>query len=107
MSRPDLPCLLCQNCKINPKIAKYFKIVKLHQNCQINPDLNKLTNYPTVVELPQNCQKPDLALNYCKIVRNLNWPHLDLKCIRSLCCHIDGLQVMGHMWAKGGSWIYS
>ena len=67
LSWPDLPCsALCKHCKINPKIAKYFKIVKLHQNCQINPDLNKLTNYPTVVELPQNCQKPELALNYCK-----------------------------------------
>ena len=59
--------------------------------------MNKLTNYPTVVELPQNCQKPDLALNYCRIVKNLNSPHLDLKCIRSLCCHIDGPHV--------GKWV--
>ena len=79
LSWPDLPCpALCQNCQINPKIAKYTKIVKLTQiwiNWQITP---QLLNYHKIVK----------NLNWRWITaKKLNWPHLDHGGIKSLCCH--------------------
>ena len=115
-------CLNCSNCQITLKLSgkKWVglicpvcsvKIVKLTPKL---PNTSKLSNYTKIVKLTQiwiNWQITPQLLNYHKIVKNLNWrwitaknlnwPHLDLRGIKSLCCHIDELQVMGHMWANG------
>ena len=51
------------------KLLNYTKNVKVPQNCQINPKIIKLN--PDFNKLPKLSNNP-------KIIKNLNWPDLDL-----------------------------
>ena len=57
------------------KLSNYTKNVKVPQNCQITPKVIKLTQ---ILINCQNCQITPKLLNYPNIVKNLNWPDLDL-----------------------------